>query len=60
MDSLFDGLGTSLIIFILGLVTGGSAGYKIGLNKVNKQSQKAGHNSTQIQVGDGNKARGQF
>ena len=53
MNSLFDGLGTSLIIFILGAITGGGAGYKIGKTKINKQYQKAGDRSTQVQVNEG-------
>lgn len=53
MEALFDGLGTSLIMFILGAITGGSAGYKFAQKKINKQYQRAGDNSTQIQVGDG-------
>lgn len=48
---LFDGLGTSIISLIFGLVIGGGAGYKIGKNK-NIQKQKAGDHSTQSQIGN--------
>ena len=48
---LFDGLGTSIIIFILGLAIGGGTGYCIGKNK-NVQKQNAGNNSNQSQIGN--------
>ena len=53
MESFFDGLGTSLIMLVVGTVVGGVTGYRIGITKINKQIQKAGNNSNQIQVGDG-------
>lgn len=46
MDWLFDGLGTML----LGLAIGGSGGYYVGRRSI-RQTQKAGDNSTQTQVG---------
>ncbi|MCT3719886.1 hypothetical protein [Elizabethkingia anophelis] len=52
MEWFFDGLGTSLITLIIGLLGGGVTGYKIGIKKNIKQSQKAGNNSSQIQVGN--------
>ncbi|MFD0836143.1 hypothetical protein ACFQ0I_10230 [Mariniflexile aquimaris] len=52
MEWIFDGIGTAIITLILGLLTGGAVGYKIGINKntVN-QKQKSGDNSSQTQIG---------
>lgn len=50
MEWFFDGIGTAIISSIVSLIIGGSIGYKIGINK-NIQKQKAGDNSTQIQIG---------
>ena len=70
---VFDGLGTEILSLIVGFISGGAIGYKIGIhngtmidyvivsggaigykigihNKV-KQSQKAGNNSNQTQIG---------
>ena len=52
MEWIFDGIGTAIITLIVGLLTGGEVGYKIGINKNTvKQKQKAGDNSSQIQIG---------
>ena len=52
MEWIFDGIGTAIITLILGLLVGGTVGYKIGINKnIIRQKQKAGNNSSQIQVG---------
>lgn len=53
MEWFFDGLGTAIITLIIGLITGGTVGYRIGIKKSYKvnQKQKAGNNSSQIQVG---------
>lgn len=53
MEWIFSGIGTAAITFIVGLIAGGTAGYKIGINKktTTKQKQKAGGNSSQIQIG---------
>lgn len=51
---LFDGLGTQIVIFLVGILTGGVCGYKIGIHNKTKQSQKAGNNSTQTQIGSVN------
>jgi predicted TIM-barrel enzyme len=53
MDWIFDGIGTAIITLILGLLTGGTIGYRIGIKKTNKvnQNQKAKDNASQIQVG---------
>jgi hypothetical protein len=58
MEWIFDGIGTALVTLILGLLTGGAVGYKIGINKNKvKQSQKAGNNSSQIQIGRDNNGK---
>ena len=55
MEWIFDGIGTAIVTFILGLLVGGSTGYKIAINKKPiKQKQKAGNNSRQIQIGEVN------
>jgi hypothetical protein len=52
MEWIFDGIGTAIITLIVGLLSGGAAGYRIGINKNSaKQKQKAGNNSSQIQIG---------
>jgi hypothetical protein len=52
MEWIFDGIGTAIVTLILGILTGGAVGYKIGINKNKvKQKQKAGDNSSQIQIG---------
>ncbi len=58
MDWIFSGIGTAIVTFVLGLVSGGGIGYKIAINKkATKQSQKAGKQSSQVQIGsvDGNR-----
>lgn len=56
MEWFFDGLGTSIITLIVGLVTGGAVGYRIGIKKTNRVNQKqtAGDNASQFQVGRDN------
>ena len=53
MEWFFDGLGTAIITLIIGLITGGTVGYRIGIKKTNKvnQMQTAKDNASQIQVG---------
>ncbi len=53
MEWIFSGIGTAILTFIVGLISGGSVGYKIGINQktTTKQKQKAGDNSSQIQIG---------
>jgi hypothetical protein len=48
---IFEGFGTEILSLIIGLITGGTIGYKIGLHNKVKQKQKAGNNSTQTQIG---------
>ncbi len=59
MEWIFSGIGTAIITFIVGLIAGGTAGYKIGINKktTTKQNQKAGDNSSQMQIGRDNNGR---
>lgn len=53
MEWLFEGIGTAIVTFVLGLLVGGGAGYKIAINKKStKQRQKAGDSSNQIQIGE--------
>ncbi len=49
---IFDGIGTAAVTFILGLLVGGTAGYKIAIRKTIKLTQKAGDNSSQAQIGE--------
>ena len=51
MEWFFDGLGTSLITLVFGLVAGGAVGYRIGIKNTINQNQSAGDNSTQTQAG---------
>lgn len=51
MDWFFDGLGTMLIGLVLGGAGGTAVGWKIANNKFQRQSQKAGNNASQTQVG---------
>ncbi|MBJ8450878.1 hypothetical protein I6M90_04820 [Acinetobacter bereziniae] len=52
MDWFFSGLGTAIVTFIFGTLIGGTAGYKIAIKKNTiRQNQRAGDNSSQIQVG---------
>jgi len=52
INSIFSGIGTAVVTFILGSLFGGTVGYKIAINKNIKQLQKAGDNSTQSQIGE--------
>lgn len=55
---IFDGIGTELIIMVIGLAIGalggGVAGYKICSKNKIKQKQQAGEGSKQIQIGSVN------
>lgn len=53
MDWIFDGIGTAIITFILGLLGGGIAGYKIGVHKETNIKIKTGKNSTNITTESG-------
>ena len=49
---IFDGIGTAIVTGLVGLLFGGTVGYKIGVKKTKiRQSQRAGKNSSQIQIG---------
>lgn len=50
LDWFFSGLGTFLVGTILGGGVAGTAGWKLGVRST-KQSQRAGDNSNQMQVG---------
>lgn len=53
MEWFFDGIGTAMFTLIVGLLTGGTVGYRIGIKKSYKvnQNQTAEDNASQIQVG---------
>ena len=53
MDWIFDGIGTAIITFILGLLGGGIAGYKIGVHKKPNINIKTGKKSTNITTESG-------
>lgn len=59
MEWIFSGIGTAIITFIVGIIAGGTVGYKIGIIKktITRQKQKAGDNSSQIQIGRDNNGR---
>ena len=38
---IFDGFGTEILSLIVGLITGGTVGYNIGIRNKIKQKQKA-------------------
>lgn len=60
MEWIFDGIGTSIVMFILGLVIGAPVGYKFGVHRAKiNQKQNAGDSSTQKQVGQINNNNGQ-
>ena len=49
---IFDGIGTAIVTGLLCLLLGGTVGYKIWVKKTKiRQSQRAGKNSSQIQIG---------
>ncbi len=50
MDWIFEGVGTLIIGLILGAGAGGAGGYYLGVHSV-RQSQRAGKNATQTQIG---------
>lgn len=52
LNSVFSGIGTSVVSFLLGCLGGGFVGYRVGVSKEIKQSQKAGDDSCQVQVGE--------
>ncbi len=54
MDWIFDGIGTAIITFILGLLGGGIAGYKIGVHKKTNINITTGEKSTNITSESGN------
>jgi p-aminobenzoyl-glutamate transporter AbgT len=53
MEWFFDGLGTAIITLIIGFISGGAIGYRVGITKKKKiiQKQKAKNNVSQVQIG---------
>lgn len=51
-DWIFSGIGATILSFIVGGLFGGGVGYKIGISKTIKQTQRAGKQSTQSQIGE--------
>ena len=58
IQNAFSGIGTEILCSLVSFLLGGVTGYKIGTSSRNKQSQKAGDNSTQIQIGNTNNIDG--
>lgn len=54
MNGLFEGLGTELIMLLIGGLIGGGVGFRAGVRQSSKMKQKAGDNATQVQVGNVN------
>ena len=52
MEWFFDGIGTEIVSLVIGLLIGGGVGYRIAIRRKSvRQSEKAGDNATQQQVG---------
>lgn len=51
LEWIFSGIGTSILSGIVGIVIGGSVGYKIGIRNSVSQKQKAKDNVNQSQIG---------
>lgn len=51
IEWIFSGIGTAILTGIVGFISGGCVGYKIGVKNAINQKQKAKENSTQIQIG---------
>lgn len=51
MDWLIQNIEPASITALISVLAGGLIGFKIGINKKQKMSQKAGDNSTQYQAG---------
>lgn len=52
MEWIFEGIGTTLISFLFGSLTGGIIGYKIGIKNKIAQRQKGKDNANQVQIGN--------
>jgi len=52
MNGLFEGLGTELIMLLIGGLIGGGVGFRAGVRQKSKMKQKAGDGATQVQVGN--------
>jgi len=52
MEWAFEGIGTAIVTLIVGLLTGGTIGYRVGIKKKSTiQTQNAKDNATQVQIG---------
>lgn len=51
MEWVFDGIGTELISLLIGCLTGGVIGYRIGIKNKISQRQKGRDNANQVQIG---------
>ena len=51
MEWIFSGIGTEIIVALIGFAIGGFGGYKLGVRNGIKQVQKAGNNSNLSQIG---------
>jgi len=51
LEIAYKAFGHELISAIVGVVIGGVAGYRIGVKSKVRQTQKAGDNSSQTQIG---------
>lgn len=49
MEWVFSGIGTEIVILVIGMVTSGVVGYKIGIKSNSKQVQKAKNEAKQQQ-----------
>lgn len=49
LEWFFDGIGTELVILIIGAIGGGTIGYKVGIKRTAAQKQVAGDDSEQAQ-----------
>lgn len=52
MNGLFEGLGTELIMLLIGGLIGGGVGFRAGVRQKSRMKQRAGDNATQVQVGN--------
>lgn len=48
-NTIFDGIGTQIIVIIISIVCGG-IGYRIVVNLISRQCQRAGDNAEQLQT----------
>ena len=51
VEFLFSGIGGTVLCSIITLILGGFIGFRIGVKSILKQTQKAGNNNNQSQIG---------